>query len=113
MTTMTIEVPENLAQRLAPMQDRMIEIIELGIRELAPNRNDHYIDVVDFLADGPSSAEIIELQASPDMQERIAELLDKNRDGTITEQEATELDRYEQLDYLITLIKARARQRLS
>ena len=113
MTTMTIEVPENLAQRLAPVQDRMIEIIELGMRELLSERHDYYIDVIDFLAGGPSSGEIVELQASPEMQERIAELLDKNRDGMITEQEATELDRYEQLDYLITLIKARAHQRLS
>ncbi len=113
MTTMTIEMPENLAQRLVPMQDRMIEIIELGMRELIPDRQDHYIDVIDFLAGGPSSTEIVGLQASPDMQERIADLLDKNRGGTITGREVAELDRYEQLDYLITLIKARARQRPS
>ncbi|MBX3055157.1 MAG: hypothetical protein KF770_01675 [Anaerolineae bacterium] len=69
-----------------------------------------YLDVIDFLAKEPKPDEIAAIQASPVLQARIADLLAKNRTGTLSSQEAAELDRYEQLDYLMTLVKARARR---
>jgi len=35
-------------------------------------------------------------------------LLDKNREGTLTEIEAAELDLYEQLEHMMILLKAKA-----
>lgn len=34
MVTISLEVPTELAERLIPLQDRLPEIIELGLREL-------------------------------------------------------------------------------
>jgi hypothetical protein len=34
MATITFEVPDELAERLAPYQDRLSEIIELGLRQI-------------------------------------------------------------------------------
>ena len=111
MTTLTITIPDHLAQQLEPHQDRMTEIIELGLRELVPASM--YGDVIDFLASGPDPNAIAHLQAAPDLQARIADLLQKNQAGTITPTETAELERYEQLDHLMTLIKVRARHYLS
>lgn len=112
MTVLTIEIPEDLAHRLEPVQGHMIEILELGLQAVTPIQQKPYLDFIDFLATGSEPNEIAAVQASPALQERIVELLDKNRAGTLTAQEASELDRYEQLDYLMTLVKARARRLL-
>ncbi len=113
MTTLTVQIPEDLAVRLRPVQDRPTEIIELGLRELGPARYGLHNEVIDFLASGPTPQDIVAFRPSIREQARVAELLDKNRAGTLTPTEHTELDRYEQLDYLMTLVKARARQRLA
>lgn len=112
MTTLTIDVPESLARQLEPMQGQLVEILELGLQAMLPAEEKPYLDVVDYLASGPTPEELADAKASPEVQERITELLDKNRQGIISSDEAAELDRYEQLDYLMTLVKLRARRLL-
>ena len=113
MTILTIEIPDDLAHRLRPVQDQMIEILEFGLQAVAPIQQKPYLDIIDFLASGPQPDELAAIQASPALQERITDLLDKNRTGDLTAQAAAELDRYEQLDYLMTLVKVRARRLLN
>ena len=113
MVQLTIEIPEELASRLQPVQDRLLEIVELGLREINPTQYALHSEVVDFLASGPSPQHIIDFQPSEDITARVAELLDKNRANTLTATESAELDQYETLDYLMTLVKARARRYLS
>lgn len=36
MTQLTIEIPDELAVRLQPVQNRMSDILELGLRQLQP-----------------------------------------------------------------------------
>jgi hypothetical protein len=112
MTTLIIDVPESLARQLEPLQEQLVEILELGLQAITPSHKEPYLDIVDYLASGPSPEELANSRASPAIQERIAELLDKNRQGIISADEAAELDRYEQLDYLMTLVKLRARRLL-
>ena len=78
MTNMTIELPGELAQRLLPVQDRLAEIIELGLLQLESSPTLLHREVVDFLAAGPGPAEIVAFRPSPDAEERLGELLDKN-----------------------------------
>jgi len=72
-----------------------------------------YNEVIEFFAEGPSPRAIIAFHPSVETQHRLVELLDKNQLGMLTPEEQTELDQYESLDYLVTLVKARARQRLT
>ncbi len=113
MAELTIEIPDELAARLRPVQDRLAEIIELGLRELAPAQHGLYNEVIEFLASGPTPQQIVTFRPSQEAQERVAELLEKNRAGMLTPAEQAELDQYEELDYLMTLVKARARQHLA
>jgi hypothetical protein len=113
MTQLTIDVPAHLAIRLQSLQDRLVEILEIGMEQLDLTENILYDEVVEFLGSGPSPEEIVALHPSALTQERIGELLDKNRTGTLTAVESKELDEYRQLNHLMTQIKLRARQHLS
>lgn len=65
-------------------------------------------DIADSLA-MLNPAQLLNLKASKAMSERVEELVYKKKDGTITDEEASELERYLAIDLLISLAKARAR----
>ncbi len=111
MIELTIQIPDELALQLQPVQNRLAEIIELGLREITPAQYRLSSEVIEFLVSGPSPENIINFRPSVEAQTRVTELLNKNQTGTLTPAEEAELDRYESLDYLITLMKVRARQR--
>lgn len=113
MVELTIQIPNELALRMQPVRDRLAEIIELGLREMALARLGLYTEVIEFLASGPTPQAIVAFRPSAQAQARVTELLDKNRAGTLTSAEQSELDQYESLDYLMTLVKVRARQHLA
>ena len=109
MVQLTIEVPEELAFRLQPLQNRLVEIIELGLREITPAQYTLHSEIIEFLASGPTPQDIVAFQPSEEVTARVTKLLEKNKDGTLTTAEEAELDQYETLDYLMTLVKAKAR----
>jgi hypothetical protein len=108
---LTIDIPEDLAQRLAPERGHLAEIIESGLRlrdwvgasTLAQ-------EVVGFLARGPRPKEILDFRPSKAAVTRSQELLGRNKTGALTPAEEAELDEMALLDQLVTLIKARAWQ---
>jgi hypothetical protein len=53
-------------------------------------------------------AQALTLRPSPELQERVSELLYRSKEGELTQQEATELERYLMLDHLVRLAKAHA-----
>lgn len=68
--------------------------------------------VADTLANmGPEI--ILKMKAAPEINERVAELTEKKKDGIISEEESSELERFLALDTLISLAKARARKLLA
>ncbi|MBI1880063.1 MAG: hypothetical protein HYR94_17900 [Chloroflexi bacterium] len=113
MVELTIQIPDDLALRLNPVRNRLTEIIELGLREFVPAQNRLSSEVVEFLASGPSPQIIVDFHPSIEAQTRVSELLSKNQTGTLTPAERAELDQYENLDYLMTLVKAHARRHLA
>ena len=113
MVELTIQIPDDLATQLRPVQDRLIEIIELGLRQIAPAQYPLHQEVIEFLASGPPPQTIIDFHPSIDAQSRVASLLAKNEEGSLTPDEQRELDEYENLDFMMTLVKVQARKRLS
>ena len=71
-----------------------------------------YDEIVDLFARGASSAEVLAFRPSPETQERVRELLERNAADQLTEDEAAELERFGELEHLMQLIKARAREYL-
>ncbi len=65
-------------------------------------------EVLDFLVTGPTPEQIIAFHASERAQEQLRLLLERNQNGTLTEQEHAELEEMSRVDHFFTLIKARA-----
>jgi len=68
--------------------------------------------VTDFLSSAPSLEGIAAYRLPDDLQRRAHELLEKNRDDVLTEDERAEMEEFREIDHLLTLIKAKARIRL-
>jgi hypothetical protein len=107
MAQITIEVSEELAQKLAPMRDRLSEVLARGLDEPALPLNEVYRYVLEFLASNPSPEALLSFRMTSAMQERVSDLLEKNRSGQLTPAESTELDEYVRIDNLVSLLKTR------
>ncbi len=69
-----------------------------------------YEEVIEFIAAGTSPSSVIGFRPSEVVRERVAELIDNEKSGTISPEEKSELDHYLQLEHLMRLAKARARR---
>jgi hypothetical protein len=69
-----------------------------------------YDEVVAFFAGAPSREQIAGFKLSDEAKARARELLRKNSEGTLTPDESDELDACVQLDRMVMLIRARARE---
>lgn len=70
------------------------------------------LEVAQFVASHPTSEQIIAFHPSPEVAERAYELIDRERDGQLTDEENEELDSYMFLENLMELIKLEAHQHL-
>lgn len=66
-----------------------------------------YDEIVDLFA-RTSSAEVLSFRPSVESQERVRYLLERNGSGELSEGEASELERFGELEHLMQLVKARA-----
>ncbi|GAB4578625.1 MAG: hypothetical protein Fur0022_13610 [Anaerolineales bacterium] len=111
MTTMTLEVPSDLAKRLEPVEDQLLQILEMGLREFHAASQQGYhgmAEVLEFLATLPSPEEILALRPSKVLQTRIQELLEKSRANELATDEEEEWERYEYLEHLVRIAKTKA-----
>ncbi|MDX2077039.1 MAG: hypothetical protein SFZ02_11450 [bacterium] len=71
-----------------------------------------YEEIYQFLVSAPTPQAILDFHASEYVQMRVRELLDKNRDGQLTPDERAELDQFEQVNHLVSMMKIYARKSL-
>jgi hypothetical protein len=110
----TFQVSEELASRLRPVEDRLPQILELGLRELhaAPPQFEGLGDVLETLARLPSPQEVLALRPSPALQERISTLVDKQRKGGLSADEERDWQKYQYIEHLVRIAKAKAAMQL-
>jgi ABC-type cobalamin/Fe3+-siderophores transport system ATPase subunit len=118
MTTITLNVPDEMAGQLGALQDRLPALLYEVLKSKPSQRNASaipsgathpaYREVFEFLASGPSPRQIIAHRPSAALQQRVTELLEKNREAELSEEESAELDGYEQAEDLLGMLKARA-----
>lgn len=123
MAQITIDIPDDLAQQLAPYQsqfsDLFTRLIATTLLSQQPpeqnvpmpnllNSSSIYPEILDLLISQPTSEQIISFKVSETSQSRLQTLLQKNRESALTPAETAELDLYEQLDTLMGLLKVRA-----
>jgi hypothetical protein len=69
-----------------------------------------YEEVIDFIAAGSSPAGVIGFHPSEAARQRVADLLEREKNAGVMPEERSELDHYLQLEHLMRLAKARARR---
>jgi hypothetical protein len=114
MSAITLQIPDELAERLRGREDQLAQILELGLREL--NSTAGFAgasDVLELLASLPTPEDILALRPSERLQRRIDELVEKSRAGGLSEAEEAEWERYEYLEHLVRMAKAKAQQKMS
>lgn len=67
-----------------------------------------YEEVIEFIAAGTSPKNIVAFRPSEEVRERVADLIHREKLGTLTPDEKSELDHHMQLELLMRLAKARA-----
>lgn len=70
-------------------------------------------DILDFLVSSPTPEQIIAYRPSDVLQSRLADLLDRNRQGVLTDAEQAELDEFSRMNHLMSMLKIRARKRIA
>ena len=72
-----------------------------------------YEEVIEFIAAGTSPSSVVSFQPSEAVKERVADLIHQEKSTGLSAEEKSELDHYLQLEHLMRLAKARARQHIS
>ncbi len=72
-----------------------------------------YLELIDFIATGPTPQAVAEFQPSGQAQERVADLLEREQTTGLSAEERAELDHYMELEHILRVAKARARQILN
>ncbi len=70
-------------------------------------------EITDFLVGTPTLEEIIAFKPSDVLDERVHHLLDLNSEGEISAEERKELEKYIDLDHVMTMLKLKARLKLA
>ncbi|MGH9842838.1 MAG: hypothetical protein ACREEM_29215 [Blastocatellia bacterium] len=123
MTTITLELPDNLAKQLEAIRGELPSLLTtvLGassakkISQTSHTAAIHpvYREMLDFLATSPPPQQIIDFKISATSRERLEELLEKNREEGSTEEEIAELDAFELVHHSMVRLKAQARSLVS
>jgi hypothetical protein len=71
-----------------------------------------YEEVVDFIAAGSTPQNVVAFRPSEATRQRVAELVAREKTSGLTPDEVSELNHYVQLEHIMRLAIARARQHL-
>lgn len=71
-----------------------------------------YEEIVEFIARGTTPDNVVAFRPSETTRARVGDLIGRAKDGELNEEEAAELEHYLQLEHLMRLVKARAKQHL-
>jgi hypothetical protein len=72
-----------------------------------------YLEIIDFIAAGTTPETVVEYRPSPAAQARVVELIDREKDAGLSPDEQAELDHFMELEHILRMAKARAREILT
>lgn len=113
MVEMTMRVPDKLAPKLKRMTTWLPAVLELSLVGFKTPAAQTVAEVVGFLAEGPAPAQVAEFSVTLRAQERLRRLLALNQAGLLSTDEQAELEEIEELDHLLILLKAQAREQVA
>lgn len=119
MTTITLEIPDELAANFKLAPAALSALIRSAVTPkpsgLLPRNGINessspiYQEVTELLTSGPNADQVLAFKISDSAQERLEELLHKNNEDDLSAEEKAELTTYLRLSEYLTKLKTRAR----
>lgn len=110
-SSITINVPKELAARLQTLEGQIPQILEMGLRGLNAAQQLSFegaAEVLELLAKLPTPEEVLSLRPSDKLQSRISMLLEKNRSSGLSPEEEKEWEQIQYLEHLVRIAKTKA-----
>lgn len=112
---LNLDLNDELAARLAPHEHQISRILDVGLREVNASSQVGFkglAEVLETLAGLPTPEEVLDLRPALVLEERVQALLERNRTEGLSPDEEREWERYEYLEHLVRMAKAKAKLRL-
>ena len=108
MVEIKLQVPEKLAARLAPIGPWIPTVLELSVIGFKTSAARTAAEIIDFLSDSPTPAQVLDYHVSDRAQERLRRLLVLNRGEALGADEEAELDELQKIEHVVVMLKAQA-----
>ena len=69
-----------------------------------------YFEIIEFIAAGTTPEAVVHFRPSSEAQQRVVELIEREREGSLSVDEKAELDHFVELEHILRMAKAKARQ---
>jgi len=69
-----------------------------------------YIEIIEFIAAGTTPEGVARFHPSPEAQRRVTELIEREKESRLSPDERAELDHFMELEHILRMAKAKARQ---
>src|SRR5437870_13880001 len=68
-----------------------------------------YEEMINFIAAGTTPEAVVAFRPSDGVQQRVADLVERSKNGSISDEDQSELEDYLQLEHIMIMAKAQAR----
>ena len=106
MVQMTMQVSEELAERLRPLGAWLPTVLELSLVGFQTVAAATATEVIQFLSQDPTPQEVLDYHVSDRAQARLQRLLALNTAGMLGEAEQLELDELQRIEHILIMCKA-------
>ncbi len=113
MTSMTVQVPDELAKRVQPFSSWLPTIIELSLAGFKTVASAAAAEVTEFLSQNPSLQDVLSFHASAKSQARLRRLLALSAEGILSESEQLELEELQRLEHIVVMLKAQVGKQIN
>ena len=72
-----------------------------------------YFEIIDFIAAGSTPEAVAHFRPSPAAQQRVADLIEREKENGLSAEEKAELDHFMELEHILRMAKAKAKLILS
>ncbi|MFM2431367.1 MAG: hypothetical protein RLZZ511_2580 [Cyanobacteriota bacterium] len=107
----TLNIPEEVVTQLGALEQALPQALQIVLQELVARPQEGFngfAEVLEFLANLPTPAEILALRPSPALQTQIDQLSTKYQNQSLAPEEAQLWKQYEYLEQVIRIAKAKA-----
>ena len=72
-----------------------------------------YFEIIDFIAAGTTPEAVVHFRPSAEAQQMLANLIEREKENVLSPEAKAELDHFIELEHILRMAKAKARQILS